>query len=121
MSNRNPKLIKKLRIRSKVKRFNRSNRKRICIDFSNKHISAQLMDDEEGKTLLTVTSESIGREKKNYSNKDNATKLAEAFIEKIQKLKIPEKEAYIFDRGNRRYHGKVQVFADKLREKGMVF
>lgn len=114
--------IKKLRIRSKLKRNNRSGRKRIFLMVTNKHLSAQLIDDNSGKTLFTLTTESMeGDKNKNRSNKAYAQKLAEEFAVKVSEKKAQASEGYVFDRGGKIYHGKVSVFAETLREKGLVF
>ena len=113
---------KKLRIRSKLKRNNRSGRKRIFMQVTNKHLRAQLIDDTSGKTLFTVTTASMeGDKKKNRSNKEFAVKLAEEFAGKVTEQKIAAGEGYVFDRGGKIYHGKVSIFAETLREKGLVF
>jgi len=112
---------RKLRIRSKLKRVNRTLRKRIYLNTSNKHLTAQLLDDQSGVTILTVTTQKKGEGSKNLSNKENAVKLAEAFKTKMDECKIKETEGFVFDRGNKPYHGKVAKFADTLREKGLSF
>ena len=113
--------IKKLRIRSKLKRVNRTLKKRIYLDVSNKHLTAQLLDDKVGKTILTVTTQKKGEGSKNRSNKASAVQLAESFKAKMDELKVKEKDSFVFDRGGKKYHGKVAQFAETLREKGLIF
>ena len=88
---------------------------------SNRHIYAQLTDATTGKTITSVsTQDQVFRsEKKSLVNKSVAEKLADIFYHKVSKnLKNPQEE-YYFDRGERLYHGRVKVFADTLRKKGM--
>ncbi len=113
---------KKLRIRSRLKKHNRSNRSRIYLLVSNKHMTAQLIDDAAGKTIFTVSTQSFeGNKKSNKSNMASAEKLGEVFSEALSKAKVDPKAGFVFDRGGNIYHGKVSKFADTLREKGLTF
>lgn len=113
---------KKLRIRSQLKLRNRSGRNRIYLLVSNRHLTAQLIDDNAGKTVFTVSTQSFeGGKKANRSNKEYAAKLGETFAEQLGKSNIDPKSGFVFDRGGNIYHGKVSKFADTLREKGLTF
>ncbi|QSR89305.1 50S ribosomal protein L18 [Methylacidiphilum caldifontis] len=103
------------RIRKKV--FGSSERPRLSVYFSNKHIYAQLINDEEGRTLACAsTMEKAFSEIK--PNIDGAAKIGEALA-----IRALEKNIHkvVFDRGGFLYHGKVKALADSAREKGLEF
>ncbi|WP_390175864.1 50S ribosomal protein L18 [Candidatus Methylacidiphilum fumarolicum] len=107
--------IRHQRIRKKV--FGTSQRPRLSVHFSNKHIYIQLVNDEEGKTLVSAST----REKAFSELKPNingAIKLGEAIAIRAQEKKISK---VVFDRGGFLYHGKVKALADSAREKGLEF
>jgi len=105
-----------LRVRKKVS--GTSERPRMVVFRSIKHIYAQLVDDDRGATLLGVSdgSEGITLEgtgkvaKAKAAGKLLATKAKAAGISKV-----------VFDRGGYRYHGRVQAVADGAREGGLEF
>lgn len=105
------------RIRKKVN--GTSSRPRVVVHFSNKHIYAQAIDDQAGRTLVYVSS--LGkdvREEKLAANLAGAKRLAEVFGEKAKSAGI---EVITFDRAGRPYHGRVKLFAETLREAGLQF
>ena len=114
---------RKKRIRFKLRLLNRKLRKRIYFHISNKHMYAQLIDEQTGKTLTGMSTLHFSEKKEGNTmvNKQNAEKLGELFYEKATPSLSNEKESLVFDRGNRLYHGRVKVFADTLRNKGMNF
>ena len=89
---------------------------RLCVFRSNKHIEAQLINDELGTTLATVSSVSLKLE--NGSNVEAAVAVGTKIAEVAQTLKI---ETVVFDRGGYIYHGRVQALADAAREAGLKF
>ncbi|MDH4263310.1 MAG: 50S ribosomal protein L18 [Spirochaetia bacterium] len=111
---------KKFRVRRKLKLRNRNNHKRIYMHVSNKHLNAQLINDVTGNTMITVTT--VGKEgnnKKNCSNIKEAKNLANELVAIMNEKKYKLDEAYVFDRGDKIYHGKVAAFVEELREKGV--
>jgi large subunit ribosomal protein L18 len=105
------------RVRKKVK--GTEARPRLTVYFSNKNIYAQAIDDENGKTLLAVTS--LSKEVKDQQLKANiagATELGKLFGEKAKSVNIGN---VVFDRNYRRYHGTVKAFADAARQAGLEF
>ena len=106
------------RNRKKIRANNRGGRKRIYLNITNRYLTAQLIDDESGKTLLTVTTRSKDAKGKSVKNIEASKGLASQFADKLKEKSLQE-EKYIFDRGARIYHGKVKAFADGLREKGL--
>lgn len=115
---------RKSRVRAAIREFNRADRKRISFHVTGKHLYAQVIDDANGKTLITVSTldksirPAVGKSAK---SKEYAKKLASIVAGKIQEKKINAAQGYVFDRGARLYHGRVQVFADALREQGINF
>ena len=93
-------------------------RPRIAVFRSNKHISAQVIDDIAGVTLAAVsTTESALRGSVN-SNIDAASKAGALLAERAKAAGVEE---VVFDRGGFRYHGRVAALADAAREGGLKF
>ena len=79
-------------------------------------MSAQIIDDENNKTLVSATSI-----KKNYTNKkkaDISVGVAEILAKKALEKKITK---VYFDRGMYKYHGRIKFFAEALRKRGLIF
>ena len=108
---------KKFRVRKKLKQSAKSNRFRLSVFRSTKNISAQIIDDINNVTLLSVSS--IEKDIKNM-NKKNKTELSKIVAEKLAKKAQTKKITKIyFDRGIYKYHGRVKIFAETLRKNGM--
>ncbi len=121
------------RIRAKI--FGTAKTPRLCVFKSNKHIHAQLIDDEAGKTLLLVNDEGLkGKtkkervtEKKEGEEKKEILrtgKIARAYeVGKLIAKTAQEKqiEKIIFDRGGYKYHGRIKALADGARDGGLKF
>lgn len=112
---------RKRRVRAKIQAGNRSDRKRIYLHVSNRYLYAQLIDDAAKKTIFSVTTLSADLSKKGKSakNKEAAKALAENFASSLSKFSLSPDTGYVFDRGEKLYHGRVRVFAEALREKGI--
>ena len=92
---------------------------RLCVTFSNKHIYAQAIDDEAGRTLVSIAStEKAVREQSLRANVGGATELGKQLGEKAKTAGI---ESVVFDRHGRRYHGRVREFANAFRAAGIKF
>ena len=92
-------------------------RPRLAVYRSNAHISAQIIDDINGVTLVSANTyeknfEGIG------SNKEAARKVGKMVAERAKAKGI---ENVVFDRGGYVYHGRVQELAEGAREGGLVF
>lgn len=88
----------------------------MCVFRSCANLYLQLIDDAEGRTVCTVST--LGKEfkEKNLKSAKNieaAKVLAETFAEKLKQKNITK---VVFDRSGYRYHGKVKVIAETLRE-----
>ena len=110
---------KKYRVRNKVKKVSKPGRYRLSISRSSKNISAQIIDDIKKITLFSASS--VEKDLKS-SQKVNKTELSKLVAQKLAK-KAQEKNItkIFFDRGSYKYHGRVKVFAETLRENGMEF
>jgi len=108
---------RKLRNRKKLKSVS-SSRYRISVFKSLKNISAQIIDDKEKKTLVSVSS--IEKEIKANKKKKSETS---AFVGEILAKRATEKKItkVYFDRGAYKYHGRIKMFADSLRKNGLEF
>ncbi|MCX7857389.1 MAG: 50S ribosomal protein L18 [Deltaproteobacteria bacterium] len=106
------------RIRKKI--FGTSDRPRLCVYKSLKHIYAQLIDDESQKVITGVSTLTPGiREKiKNGGNKESAGLVGKAIAEKALALGIKK---VVFDRNGFKYHGRIKALADSAREAGLIF
>jgi large subunit ribosomal protein L18 len=94
-------------------------RPRLSVKFSGKHIYAQAVDDEAGKTLVFLsTLDPEVRKDKVKGNVNGAKSLGSSFAAKAKAAGV---NAVAFDRNGRRYHGRVKTFADAAREGGLQF
>jgi len=102
------------RVRGKVQ--GTSERPRFVVSRSNRGISAQLVDDMEGKTLASASSLQI---KSFDGNKtDQAAEVGKLLAQNAKKAEI---EVVVFDRGGYLFHGRVKALADAAREGGLRF
>ena len=101
------------RVRAKVS--GTTIRPRLSVFRSAKHIYAQLIIDEEGKTILAIDDRKIKGKKTKIDKALEVGKLIakEAISKKIEKV--------VFDRGGYKYHGRVKAVADGAREGGLKF
>lgn len=97
-------------------RVRNSQRLRLSVYRSNKHISAQIIDDEAGETLVSASSAEGGA--KLGGNVAAAIEVGRRLGERAKEKGIT---AVAFDRGSYRYHGRVQALADAAREAGLDF
>lgn len=113
------KLLQKRRWRIRKKVSGTSARPRLSVRFTGKHIYAQCVDDDAGRTLVFLSSlDSALREQKVAANLKGAEVIGKAFGERARAAGISE---VVFDRSGRRYHGIVKTFADTVRAAGIKF
>ena len=93
---------------------------RLCVFRSNKNISAQVVDDTTGRTLVSASSldKDLKAEIGYGGNKEAARKVGEAVGKKALEAGI---ETVAFDRGGLIYHGRVKELADGARSAGLNF
>ena len=112
-------LLQKRRWRISKKVNGTAARPHLSVRFTTKHIYAQAIDDDAGKTLVFLGSLAPElRKKKVTSNVAGAKTLGVAFALKAKAAGIA---SVVFDRNGAPYHGKVKVFADAAREGGLQF
>jgi len=105
-------LRRKLRIRKKVS--GTTERPRLSVFRSARHITAQVIDDSTGRTLVAVHSYEVG----SRANKDVCTKIGKDLAAKCKAAKI---NAVVFDKNGYQYHGRVAALATGAREGGLDF
>lgn len=112
-------LLQKRRWRIRKKVNGTALRPRLCVRFTGKHVYAQAIDDDAGRTLVFLGSlDPELRKQKLKANIASAKTLGAAFAEKAKAVGIA---SVVFDRSGAPYHGKVKVFADAAREGGLQF
>ncbi len=103
------------RIRKKVR--GTTERPRLAVFFSNKNVYAQLIDDNQGRTICSASTK-----EKDFgaagSNVTTAAKVGQAVAERAIAQNVT---SVVFDRGGFTFHGKVKALADAAREKGLQF
>ncbi|MGI6370695.1 MAG: 50S ribosomal protein L18 [Ignavibacteria bacterium] len=113
------KLRRKLRIRKKI--FGTQNRLRLSVFKSVTNIYAQLIDDVEGKTIISASS--IDKETRNLINSEmNKTEVSKVVGQMVAKrAKEANITKIVFDRNGNVYRGRVKALADAAREAGLEF
>jgi large subunit ribosomal protein L18 len=107
---------RRMRVRNKLKAVN-SGKLRLSVHRSNKNISAQLIDDAQGRTVASASTleKELGLTGKN--NVEAAAKIGATIAERAKAAGVTE--AY-FDRGGFLFHGKIKALADAARENGLT-
>ena len=105
------------RVRSSL-RARASGKPRLSVHRSGRHIYAQVIDDNAGKTLAAASTLD-----KDIKGKTNATRAGAAAVGKAiaERAKIAGVSAVVFDRGGFLFHGRVKALADAAREGGLEF
>tara|TARA_R110002049_G_scaffold72490_2_gene187135 strand:- start:162520 stop:162888 length:369 start_codon:yes stop_codon:yes gene_type:complete len=113
---------KRLRRRNHVRNKLRgsSDQPRLCVFRSLKHFGCQVVDDDAGKTLVSVSTldKDVRASVANGGNCDAAATIGKMIAEKATAAGI---NAVKLDRGHNRFHGRVKAFADAAREAGLQF
>ncbi|MCI9585210.1 MAG: 50S ribosomal protein L18 [Bacilli bacterium] len=104
------------RVRSKVS--GTAETPRLNVFRSNSNIFAQIIDDAEGKTLVSASSIDKELKLEHGGNVEAATKVGELIAKRAKQAKITK---VVFDRGGYLYHGRVKALADAARENGLEF
>ena len=109
---RHARVKRHVRVRRKVN--GTAERPRLAIYRSNRHIYAQLIDDESARTIASASDREL------KAAADNKTGAAKAVGELLaERAKAAGIDVVVFDRGGRLYHGRVAALADGAREKGL--
>ncbi|MCL2174235.1 50S ribosomal protein L18 [Candidatus Saccharibacteria bacterium] len=107
------KQLRKSRVRAKV--TGTAERPRLSVFISNTNISAQIIDDVAGKTLVSATS--VGA-KQTGTMTEKAAAIGQEVGTKAKKAKI---KSVVFDRNGRLYAGRLKALADAARAEGLEF
>ena len=105
--------LRKNRVRARVN--GTADRPRLTVFISNKHVSAQIIDDTKGITIVSATT--VGT-KLAGSMTELAAKVGSDIARKAKKAKI---NAVVFDRNGRQYAGRLSALADAARKEGLEF
>lgn len=92
-------------------------RLRLSVFISNKYTSAQIIDDEVGKTLVSVSEKDMPDSQKR-TRVEKARLLGNILAQRALKKGVKKVS---FDRGDRQYHGRVKNLAEGAREGGLEF
>jgi large subunit ribosomal protein L18 len=95
-------------------------RPRLCVTRSHRNISAQVIDDITGKTLVSASTadKSLASELKYGGNKGAAEAVGKAVAERAAEAGVSQ---VCFDRGGSKYHGRVSALAEAARAAGLSF
>ena len=109
---------KRRQVRSRTSLAGVENRLRLSVYRSNKFISAQIIDDSQGKTLVAVSEKELDAKAKKIKKIERAFALGKILATKAVAKKITK---VTFDRSGYNYHGRVRALADGAREGGLNF
>jgi large subunit ribosomal protein L18 len=105
------------RVRKKV--HGTAARPRLAVYRSNRHLSAQIIDDESGRTIVSASSlEADFRKQQAGGNVAAATAIGTLVAERAKKAGI---SSVVFDRGGFLYHGRIAAIAEAARAAGLEF
>ena len=93
-------------------------RPRLAVFRSLRHIYAQVIDDLSGRTLAAASTRDKGESTAQGGNNSAATAVGTRLAERTKQAGINQ---VVFDRGGRRYHGRVKALAEAAREAGLKF
>ena len=95
-----------------------SARPRLAVFRSNKHISAQVIDDVSGRTVASASTVEADLRGPSTGNKDAAAKVGRLVAERAKSAGVSR---VVFDRGGFLYHGRIAAVAEAAREAGLRF
>ena len=101
--------------RTRAKIHGTAERPRLTVFFSNQHIVAQIVNDDNGKTLAYATT--VGA-KMTGTKTEKAAKIGAEIAKKAKTAKVKK---VVFDRGSKLYAGRMSAFAEAARKEGLEF
>ncbi len=102
--------------RVKARLHGNKNQPRLRVRVSNMHISAQLIDDELGHTMVSVST--VGSKQAAGTKTEKAIWVGSEIAKKAKTAKI---KRVVFDRGSKLYHGRIKALAEAARKEGLDF
>ena len=111
---------RRIHVRTRKRLLGTTERPRLCVHRSSRHIRAQVVDDGAGRTLVSASS--LDKEVR-AATKSGGNIAASKVVGKIVADRARAKgiEQVVFDRGGYQYHGRVQALAEAAREAGLKF
>ena len=106
--------IKKLRIKRNTIKTKNNNRVRVLVYKSLKHDYLQAIDDTTNKTIVSLSTKTINKSKK----EDKLEEFAKNFAKKLKTKKINK---IVFDKRGYKYHGRIKLICDYLRKNKINF
>ena len=113
----NSKDKRKIRNRKKLRHVS-LNRFRVTVSKSLNNLSAQIIDDQNNKTLVSASSIEKDIKVKKTKKIEKSSLIGELLAKRAKEKNISE---VYFDRGAYKYHGRVKLFAETLRKNGIKF
>ncbi|MFF0542542.1 50S ribosomal protein L18 [Nocardia thailandica] len=104
------------RLRKKV--VGTTERPRLVVNRSSRHLHAQLVDDSVGKTIAAASSIEADVRALDGDKSAKGAKVGQLIAERAKAAGI---ETVVFDRGGHDYHGRIAALADAARESGLKF
>ena len=117
MNDRDRKLTNKIsrQKRTRARMHGTAERPRLSVHISNVHVSAQVINDDAQVTLAAATT---AGQKMSGTMTEKATFIGETIAKQASAKKI---KSVVFDRGGKKYHGRVKALADAARKNGLEF
>ena len=118
------KKVKKLYLQQKKRALKKvvgtTERPRLAVFRSHKHIYAQLIDDSAAKTIAasSTVDKTLSSQIGKTATKDASFLVGQKVAEKAREKNVT---TIVFDRGNRPYHGRIQSVAEGARDTGLIF
>jgi large subunit ribosomal protein L18 len=95
-----------------------ADRPRLVVTRSSRHITAQVVDDGEGRTLASASSMEADLRGTDGDKSAKAKRVGELVAERAKAAGV---DGVVFDRAGNKYHGRVAALADGAREAGLTF
>ncbi len=111
---------RRIHVRMRKRIAGTSERPRLCVHRSTRHIRAQVVDDNAGRTIVSASSldKDVRAAIKGGGNVAASKVVGKAIAERARAKGV---EKVVFDRGGYQYHGRVQALAEAAREAGLQF
>ena len=109
---------KRRAIRGRKRVFGTAERPRLVVTRSSRHVVAQVVDDNGGRTLVSASSMEADVRSLSGNKTAKAKKVGELVAARAKELGV---ESVVFDRAGNKYHGRIAALADAAREGGLGF
>lgn len=118
MAKLTPKLLNKLNRKARIRQVVKGNesRPRLSVFISLRHVQAQIINDQTGRTLAYASSQKL--KVSGQTKTDIAELIGQEIAKQAKSIKI---KRVVLDRGGRLYHGRIKALADAARSQGLEF